>query len=159
MAPLIIYREPASGEIVVADFIGTQRCKLDSKGRLQVPAGFRRTLGLEGGETFVLSKGFDKGLLLFAPEGWRDFQVKLNGLPAGPEKRKAIRYFSASSASLQVDKQGRVSLPKPFLEILGAPGELVVVGALDRIELWNPVDFDGELANVDEALRQVERLL
>jgi DNA-binding transcriptional regulator/RsmH inhibitor MraZ len=56
---------------VVADFIGTQRCKLDSKGRLQVPAGFRRTLGLEGGETFVLSKGFDKGLLLFAPEGWR----------------------------------------------------------------------------------------
>jgi len=143
----------------VADFIGTQRCKLDSKGRLQVPAGFRRNLGLEGGETFVLSKGFDKGLLLFAPDGWRDFQRKLQELPAGPEKRKAIRYFSASSASLQVDKQGRVSLPKSFLEILGAPGELLLVGALDRIELWNPVDFDGELADVNDALRQVERLL
>ncbi len=143
----------------MADFIGTQRCKLDSKGRLQVPAGFRRSLGLEGGETFVLSKGFDKGLLLFAPEGWRDFQGKLQTLPPGPEKRKAIRYFSANSASLLVDKQGRVSLPRTFLELLGAPGELVLVGALDRIELWNPADFAGELANVDAALRQVERLL
>lgn len=143
----------------MADFIGTQRCKLDSKGRLQVPAGFRRTMSLEGGESFVLSKGFDQGLLLFAPEGWRDFQAKLNALPAGPEKRKAIRYFSANSALLPVDKQGRVSLPKQFLEMLGLPGELVLLGALDRIELWNPVDFDGELADVSDALRQVERLL
>lgn len=143
----------------MSDFIGTQRCKLDSKGRLQVPAGFRRNLGLEGGETFVLSKGFDKGLLLFLPEGWRGFQSKLEALPPGPEKRQAIRYFSANSASLPVDKQGRLSLPKDFLESLGAPAELVLVGALDRIELWNPADFEGELQNVDAALRQVERLL
>ena len=141
----------------MAAFIGTHRCKVDDKGRLQVPAVFRRSSGIEGGETFVVTRGFDKHLILYGPDGWRDFQERLNALPSGSKKRQVIRFFSHNSAPLLVDRQGRVNLPKSFLGDYGI--EVLLVGALDHIELWNPADFDTQISDVDDALREVEHLL
>jgi len=143
----------------VAAFIGTHHCKVDSKGRIQVPAVFRRYLGTEGGETFVVTRGLDDSLLLYAPEGWMQFQEKLDQLPSGSKKRKVIRFFSHNSKPLLLDKQGRVSLPKPFMADYGIEDEALLVGALDHIEVWNPKAFDDQIENVDDALREMEHLL
>ncbi len=143
----------------MAAFIGTHHCKVDSKGRIQIPAVFRRFLGAEGGETFVVTRGLDDSLILYAPEGWRGFQDKLNELPAGPTKRKLIRFFSHSSAPLLLDRQGRVSLPKPFLADYGIEGEALLVGALDHIEVWNPESFANQVEDVGDALKEMEHLL
>ncbi len=143
----------------MAAFVGTHRCKLDSKGRLQVPAVFRRYLGTEGGETFVVTRGFEDNLVLYAPKGWRDFQDKLDQLPSGSEKRQVIRFYSHNSAPLLLDKQGRVSLPKHFLADYAIEDEVLLVGALNHIEVWNPSSFESQIDNVDGALKKLEHLL
>lgn len=143
----------------MAAFVGTHRVKVDSKGRIQVPAVFRRFLGTEGGETFVATRGLDDSLILYAPEGWREFQAKLERLPAGAKKRKVIRFFSHNSAPLLLDRQGRVSLPKAFLADYGIEGEALLVGALDHIEVWDPDRFESQIGDADDALREMEHLL
>ena len=140
-------------------FIGTHRCKVDSKGRISVPASFRRYLGAEGGETFVITRGIDDCLLLYAPEGWRQFQAKLQALPPGPRKRQVVRFYSSNSATLVLDKQGRVGLPREFLTDYGIDQEALLVGALDYIEVWQPERFRTGLAQAPEALREMENLL
>ncbi len=141
-------------------FIGTHTCKLDKKGRINVPASFRRFLGAEGGETFVLTRGFDDDCLtLYAPAGWREFQEKLNALPTGPQKRKVIRYFSKNSVTLVLDKQGRIGMPQSFLDTCGIENDLLLVGALANIEIWNPGTFDEQLEGAGEVLGELEHLL
>ncbi|MCP4548903.1 MAG: division/cell wall cluster transcriptional repressor MraZ [bacterium] len=144
----------------MAGFIGTHNCKVDSKGRINVPASFRRFLGAEGGETFVLTRGFDDDCLtLYAPAGWRDFQSKLSSLPTGKAKRTVIRYFSKNSVTLVLDKQGRISMPKGFLASCRIEGDLLLVGALENIEIWNPQDFDEQIETAADALGELEHLL
>ncbi len=143
----------------MAAFVGTHRCKLDSKGRLQLPAVYRRYLGTAGGETFIMTRGFEDNLVLFGPEGWREFQEKLTALPSGEEKRQVIRFYSDSSKPLLMDKQGRVSLPKDFLSDYGIKNEVLLVGALDRIEVWNPKAFESQIKDAKEALKKLEHLL
>lgn len=143
----------------MAAFVGTHRCKLDSKGRLQLPAVHRRFLGTEGGETFVMTRGFEDNLVLFGPEGWREFQEKLVQLPSGEEKRQVIRFYSDSSKPLLMDKQGRVSLPRDFLSDYGIENEVLLVGALDRIEVWNPTAFESQIKDAKSALKKLEHLL
>jgi len=143
----------------MSPFYGTYSCKIDSKGRFNLPARYRREFMMEGGETLVVTKGTDGYLILYTPEGWRSFQEKLGNLPAGPEKRKVIRYFSSNSTTLNLDKQGRVGVPRAFLAAYEIDNECLVVGALDHIEVWKPEDFDRHLEGAEEAVRKMEHLL
>ncbi len=140
-------------------FYGNYSCKVDDKGRFNIPARFRREFGVEGGESFVVTKGTDGCLLLYAPEGWRAFQEKLMNLPAGQDKKDTIRYFSANSRVLTLDKQGRVGIPADYLAKYGIEKEAVLVGLLDHIEVWNPTDFDRRLSGAEETVRKMEHLL
>jgi MraZ protein len=140
-------------------FIGTHRCRVDAKGRFNVPASFRRYLGTEGGETFVISRGTEQCLILFAPDGWKAFQEKLAALPAGADKKKTIRFYSANSATVVLDRQGRVGIPKDYLGDYGIEGEALLVGALDYIEVWMPEDFDRHLKDAEEVVRKMDTLL
>ncbi len=143
----------------MAAFIGTHSCKVDSKGRISIPASFRRFLGAEGGETFVVTRGIDRCLSLYAPDGWREFQEKMNSLPPGKRKRQVIRFFSRNSKTLLLDKQGRVGIPRDFMSDYGMDKEVLLVGALDYIEVWNPKEFETHLKEAPEALDELEHLL
>jgi len=140
-------------------FYGNYSSKVDDKGRFNIPARFRREFGVEGGESFVITKGPDGCLLLYAPEGWRAFQEKLLALPVGPDRKETIRWYSSNSRLLTLDKQGRVGVPKEYLAQYGIETEAVLVGLLDHIEVWNPVDFDRRLAAAEEIARKMEHRL
>ena len=143
----------------MSPFYGTYSCKIDSKGRFNLPARYRRDSGVEDGETLVVTKGTDGCLILYSADGWKSFQGKLATLPAGPEKKKIIRYYSSNSTTLNLDKQGRVGVPRTFLAAYGIENEGLLVGALDYIEVWKPEDFDRHLEGAEEAVRKMEHLL
>lgn len=143
----------------MSPFIGTHECKVDSKGRFSIPAVFRRFLGTEGGETFVVTRGIDNCLLLYAPDGWQAFQEKLQALPAGEKKRQTVRFYSKNSKTVHLDRQGRVGAPKDFLSEYGIGEKALLVGALEYIEVWNPSDFDTNLEDAPQAIREMESLL
>ena len=91
--------------VVSAMFMSEYNHTLDTKGRLIIPAKFREVLG----EEFVISKGMDGCLFVYANDDWNAFEQKLTSLPLiNKEARQFARFFLAGAATVEVDKQGRI---------------------------------------------------
>jgi MraZ protein len=124
------------------NFLGNFECKLDSKGRLMIPAKFRHQLPETAPGMYVLSMGKEKCLNLYPVDEWNEMVVKkLHDLPAGRDKRQYIRFYSRKSMTLNIDKTGRVAIPSNFLQAIGNPRKVMVVGVLDYMEIWAPGDY------------------
>ncbi len=108
---------------------------LDAKNRLNVPAKFRAAFS----SGVVLAKGLEPCVAVWAPdtfERWTEsFLSNLN--PVSPERRKLTRYFAGSSFDAELDSAGRVTLNQALIEHAGIQKEIVIVGNLDHIEIWD----------------------
>ena len=120
--------------VVSAMFMSEYNHTLDTKGRLIIPAKFRETLG----EEFVISKGMDGCLFVYAGDDWNAFEQKLTSLPLiNKEARQFARFFLAGAATVEVDKQGRILLPAHLREFAGLEKDVVLVGVGSRVEIWS----------------------
>jgi MraZ protein len=137
------------------NFMGEIECTLDAKGRLMIPARFRHLVPEDTGSMYVVSMGKERCLNLFPLREWNEIIVsKLHEMPPGPEKRNAIRYFSSRSSTLNIDKTGRVAIPAPFLAAIGSPKKVMVVGALNFMEIWSLDDYRRNAEAIDDAFRE-----
>jgi len=115
-------------------FMGEYNHTIDAKGRLIVPSKFREALGDE----FVVTKGLDGCLFVFANEEWKKFEEKLAALPlTNANARKFARFFLSGAATCEVDKQGRILLPGVLREFAGLDKEVALIGVSKRIEIWS----------------------
>ena len=115
-------------------FMSEYNHTLDTKGRLIIPAKFREVLG----EEFVISKGMDGCLFVYANDDWNAFEQKLTSLPLiNKEARQFARFFLAGAATVEVDKQGRILIPAVLREFAGLDKDVVLVGVASRIEIWS----------------------
>jgi MraZ protein len=116
-------------------FRGHYDYSLDAKNRLNVPAKFRAAFS----SGVVLAKALEPCVAVWAPdtfERWTEsFLSNLN--PVSPERRKLTRYFAGSSFDAELDSAGRVTLNTALLEHAGIQKDVVVVGNLDHIEIWD----------------------
>ena len=120
---------------------------LDTKGRLIIPAKFRETLG----EEFVISKGMDGCLFVYAGDDWNAFEQKLTSLPLiNKEARQFARFFLAGAATVEVDKQGRILLPPVLREYANLTKDVVLVGVLSRVEIWDKDRWQENTYDEDE---------
>lgn len=123
-------------------FYGRSPCTLDEKGRLMIPAKFRH-LYPEGKITsLIISKGKEKCLRLFDPERFDAILGKLGALDDGQEKRNLIRFYSSESEQIKVDGAGRIAIPGEYLAMIDNAKNLIVVGALTHMEVWNQEDYE-----------------
>lgn len=115
-------------------FLGTHTPRLDDKGRLFLPAKFRDDL--QGG--LVITKGQDRCLYVWSRS---DFEALTERVRQAPFTNKASRDFLRvlfSGASDEVpDKQGRITIPPVLREYARLQRECVVIGAMDRVEVWD----------------------
>jgi MraZ protein len=115
-------------------FLGTYSPRLDDKGRIAFPAKYRDELA--GG--VVITKGQEHCLYVFPRE---DFAVRFAGLssaPVGSRKvREALRMLAAGAHDDAPDKQGRVIIPAHLRQYAGLGRDVVVVGAMSRLEIWD----------------------
>lgn len=115
-------------------FMGEFNHTVDAKGRVIVPSKFRDKLG----ESFVITKGFDRCLSIYDMENWSGVQEKLAMMPMLTEDTRAIRRMMVGSAAeAEFDKQGRVLIPAPLREYAGISKEAVMIGNIDHIEIWS----------------------
>ena len=115
-------------------FMSEYNHTVDAKGRLIVPSKFREQLGDE----FVVTKGMDGCLFVYANDDWNAFEQKLTSLPLiNKEARKFARFFLAGAAQVEVDKQGRILLPANLREFASLEKDVVLVGVGSRIEIWS----------------------
>ena len=133
-------------------FKGTYRHRIDPKGRVPVPAAFRRLLGTAGGDRLVATV-LDQCLAVYPDAEWQRLESQLRQLPSFSRDVKALTRLLASRAvDCELDVQGRILLPAALRKAADLAGEAVVVGVVDRFELWAP-------ARWDDFLRDSERLL
>ncbi len=129
-------------------FMGEHNHTVDAKGRVIIPAKFREELGDE----FVLTLGLDGCLFVYPNDEWASFVNELKGLPGSKEARQLQRYFMAGAAACEVDKQGRFLIPQKLREHAGLDKELVLVGVLNKIEIWSKERWESNntYENMDE---------
>ncbi len=138
-------------------FMSEYNHTIDTKGRLIIPSKFRDQLG----EEFVVTKGMDGCLFVYANEDWSAFEQKLTSLPLiNKEARKFARFFLAGAAQVEVDKQGRILLPANLRDFAGLEKDVVLVGVGSRIEIWSRENWENMDAdsNMDDIAAAMESL-
>jgi MraZ protein len=133
-----------------AVFKGTYQHRIDAKGRLPVPAAFRRSLGEEGR---VVATLLDQCLAVYPLPEWERLEAQLAALPAFSRPVKALtRLLASRAADCEIDVQGRILLPLALRQAASLARDAVVVGVLNRFEVWAPESWDA-------FVRESERLL
>ncbi|MCG2710258.1 MAG: division/cell wall cluster transcriptional repressor MraZ [Thermodesulfovibrionales bacterium] len=131
-------------------FSGKYYYSVDSKGRIIIPAPFREIISANySRKLYIVNAAFDKCLHLYPAEEWNRLEERVRAMPKMDE---AVKFFMrkviASAVEIELDKQGRVLIPVAHREDSGINGEIVVVGQIDKIELWDRKEWD---AMVDPA--------
>jgi MraZ protein len=136
-------------------FKGAYRHRIDPKGRLPVPAAFRRVLGRDGVKSLVVTP-LDGCLAAYPPEEWERLEAQLRALPAFSKPVKALTRLLASRAvDCALDSQGRILLPQPLRQGAGLRAEAVVVGVLNRFEVWAPETWEAFVHESERLLDDV----
>ena len=148
-----------TGKKVSSLLTGEYNHNIDAKGRLIIPSKFREILG----EDFVITKGMDGCLSLYPNNEWKIFEEKLRTLPLTNKNARAFtRFFLGSAVDGGYDKQGRVLISAALREFAELEKEVVLIGVLDRVEIWNKAKWDENNtvveADMDEIASQMEDL-
>ena len=132
-------------------FLGEHRHTLDAKGRVSLPAKFRG--GVPGGR-LVVSKGFEGCLYVTPAEAYAAMMSRLlAGNDFDPEVRRLRRFFLSGATEVDLDSTGRVNLSQPLREHAGLDREVTIIGAGERIEIWDTSKWE---AYSDETAESVE---
>lgn len=134
-------------------FRGSYSYALDAKKRLNVPPRFRAAFS----DGVVLVKWFEPCVAVWPTAAFETFtHGMLTGLgPLSPERAKLTRFFAGSAYDAELDAAGRVTLGPPLLSHAGIDREAVVVGNLDRLEIWSGEAWAGQQ---EELSSQVARI-
>jgi len=119
----------------VAGFVGRFEHNVDPKGRVILPARFRDSFTRGG----FLTANREGCVALWTPgEFERQMSEMLEDSKADRDGRNRARVWASNSSDIEVDKQGRMAVPANLREFAQLAGEVLIIGAIDRIELWNP---------------------
>ncbi|HEX3459369.1 MAG TPA: division/cell wall cluster transcriptional repressor MraZ [Acidimicrobiales bacterium] len=135
----------------MARFFGRYEHSLDDKGRVILPAKFRGAFEHGG----YLTQFQDGCLSLWAPQEF-DLQMEaMQTLALGSRSdRNLARLWASTSHEVEVDKQGRMAIPSHLREFAGLEGDVLVHGAIDRVELWNPSSWEQKVQPTEQRLTE-----
>ncbi len=137
-------------------FRGQYTYSVDSKGRLSIPAKLRRHLSPEANDTFVMTQGTATCIDLYPMDQWQHFEQKLIDLnPFNPQEAKFIRMILQHATEDKLDSQSRILIPPNLLEYAGIEKEVLVLGALKKIELWDPNTYKKYLEKSSETYEEI----
>ncbi|MBN2287908.1 MAG: division/cell wall cluster transcriptional repressor MraZ [Candidatus Glassbacteria bacterium] len=126
---------------------GRVKNNLDSKGRVSLPARFRR----DDVEYYVLNQGFDGCLFLFTPE---QYEKTLEKIQERTRNKKTLRHYMRKwtmfATDIRLDQQGRLLIPAELLNLGGLQKEVIFQGTNDRIELWDPQAQEKYVSEIEE---------
>ena len=114
-------------------FVGRFEHSLDEKGRLVLPSSYRQHFAERG---FLTQ--YQRCLGLWTAEGFDEVTQRLREkFREGLAPNSALRAFASNAVEVNVDKQGRISIPEWLREKAGLERDAVIVGVLDRVEIWS----------------------
>ena len=129
-------------------FLGTHSPRLDDKGRLILPAKYREQL--EAG--VVVTRGQERCLYVFPVAEFERLAEQLRQAPVtSKQARDYLRVFLSGASDEVIDKQGRVTIPPLLRTYAGLTRDCAVIGAGQRVEIWDAGAWETYLAQQEEA--------
>ena len=126
---------------------------IDPKGRIIIPARFRNALKADGGEYGVVVSIKDGCIYAFTFSEWNNLEQRIRAAKsAAMEKFK--RFFLGNACPLLCDKQDRILLPQSLRTYAGIEKDIVLVGVLDRFEIWAREKWDQENLKMEQELEK-----
>ncbi|OUS22137.1 transcriptional regulator MraZ [Litorivita pollutaquae] len=135
-------------------FRGESQHKVDGKGRVSIPASFRRVLeasdpnwtdGLNPEMVIVYGDHRRKFLEVYTIEAMDEVDAKITALKRGSRERKLLQnLFQAQAITTNVDETGRLVIPAKLRAKIGLDGEAMFVAAGDTFQIWNPETYEQE---------------
>lgn len=154
-------QQERSGSTRVGMFRGQYEHTLDGKGRCSLPARFREVLADTdatgtSAERVILTRTFQKCLVLYPLDKWLNFEEKIRQLPQfNPQVQQLKRVYIAGALECTIDGNGRLLVPQSMREFADLERDVVWVGQLDTMELWSASRWN---AAVDDALQDPKGL-
>lgn len=116
---------------------GEFEATVDAKGRFLLPAGLKKQLP-DGDRIFMVNRGFEKCLSLYPLYSWNPIIEQIASLSDfDPNVRQFRRQFMAGATSVELDSAGRMLLPPSLKDWASLGKDIVLVGALDKVEIWD----------------------
>lgn len=129
-------------------YLGSYTYQLDDKGRVSLPAAFRRDAR---DQRFVLVQAYPPALALYPEAEWAGVEERLRELlRLQPASRPYVLSVMAGAVEVVPDAQGRILIPQRLQEAASLKGQVLLVGAIDKIEIWNPADFEVALQGASD---------
>jgi len=135
----------------VTNIIGTYECKVDSKGRLMLPAALKKQLMAQLENGFVLKRSmFEKCIELYPMKEWDAKMKEVNGLNQFVRKNvEFIRLFTAGVKVVELDPSGRLLIPKDLMGFSGIRKDIVLASAGTYVEIWDKEAYENVLNKPD----------
>ncbi len=126
---------------------GNSPAKIDDRGRLKVPNGFRSFIEDEHGRDLFVTSVHGDSVRIYPMPIWAGIEQKLAHIPSThPSRMKFLDRVNFYGLVTELDKQGRVVLPARLRESAGMLGEVDVFGRIDYLEVWNHERFIAKMA-------------
>lgn len=143
-------------------FIGEYTCKLDAKGRVILPAAFKKQMPGDSQDRFVVKKDiFENCLILFPINEWerqsRIIRKKIN--PYKKEHSTFLRQFFKGIAELILDSNNRLLIPKRLLDEIMADKDIIMAGQFGKIEIWAKENYDKIELGAQEFASMAEKIM
>ncbi len=140
----------------MSGFKGSYTYSVDSKGRINIPAKMRKVVSPDANDTFTITRGFEKCLFVYPQDEWIKFENAIRSLShTNPQHRFFMRMLLQQATESQLDAQARITIPKELLELASIDSEVLILGVLQHIELWNPKEYQAYLASQQKSYEEV----
>lgn len=123
----------------MSSFKGSYGYSVDTKGRINIPAKLRKYVSPEANDTFVITRGYEQCLFVYPLDEWSGLEQSIRQLsPSNTQHRFFTRALLQHAIESQLDGQSRLTIPKELLQFARIQDQVLVLGVMERIELWNP---------------------
>ncbi len=137
-------------------FRGQYTYSVDSKGRVSIPAKMRKHISPDANDTFVMTQGTAQCIDVYPMDQWQQFEERLLKLnPFNPKEAKFIRMILQHATEDKLDSQSRILIPQKLLEYAGIKKEVLILGALKKIEIWNPEIYKNYIESPGETYEEI----
>ena len=136
-------------------FIGDFTCKVDAKGRVMLPAAFKKQMPQAAQDKYVIKKDiYEKCLVLYPMDEWerQNQLIRQNINPYNKDHNRFLREFFKDTAEAELDANNRFLIPMRLLNLVGIDKEteVVLAGQLGKIEIWAKEQYDKTSEQIDD---------
>lgn len=143
-------------------FLGNIEAKLDAKGRVFLPAAFRKQLQAASEDKLVLRKDVFQDCLVLYPESvWFNTQDQLRNRlnPWNARHQTIFRQFVSDAELIVPDGNGRILIPRRYLQMTNMESDVRFIGVDNTIEIWAKASVEQPFMPAEEFGNAIEELL